>query len=119
MTMAAAHQQNDHLEPGKPAHQRPDAEEAGQGQADVEEDDDQGGEQGLPPGLGQGGVDDEQVLHPNGGHVGQADAQALEIWRHRQIPPKKVFPFFEPGIIIAPISGLSKNAEISYQVRRN
>ena len=117
---AAAHQQNDHLEPGKPAHQRADAEEAGQGQADIEEDDDQCGEHGLPPGLGQGGVDDEQVLHPDGCDVGQTDAQALEIWRHNMIPPKKVFPSLsEPGIIISPAPEIDKDAEISYQVRRN
>ncbi len=75
---AAAHDQNQALQPVEALHQRADAEEAGQRQADVEGDHDQGGEQGPPPGLGQGGVDDEQVLHPDGGDIGQTDGRP---WR--------------------------------------
>ena len=78
----SAGQQHDALEPGDALHQGPHAEETGQSQRDVKKDDDQGGQQGPPPGLGQGGVDDKQILHSDGGHVGQADGQALQKGGH-------------------------------------
>ena len=78
----SARQQDDKLQPGKALHQRADAEKAGQRQSHIKKHHDQGGEQGPPSGLGQGGVVDKQILHPNGGHVGQSDGQALEIRRH-------------------------------------
>ena len=74
--------QNDLLQPGKGLHQRADAQKAGKTQCDVEKDDDQRRQIGPAALLGQGGVDDEQVLQADGRHIGKAHRQALKINIH-------------------------------------
>ena len=102
----AAAQQQEELEEGEALHHRADAEEAEEGQGDVEKDDDEGGEESTVPGLGEGGVDDEEVLHPDGCHVGQADGQTLKIGGHGRAPFLLAF-LGKAGIMVSEAGGTS------------
>ena len=73
----AAHQEDRHAQPFEALHDGADPEKAGEGKRDVKENDDESGEIGPAALLGEGGVDDEEVLQSDGGHVGQPHGEAL------------------------------------------
>lgn len=68
---------------GEEGHEAADAEEAGKGEGYVKENDDEGGKKGFLKGRGSGCVDDEHILHADGGRIGQSQKKSLQDEIHR------------------------------------
>ena len=80
--------------------ERADAEEARQGQQDVEHDDDERGQHRLAARLGKRRIDDEQILHADGRDVRQPHRQSLQVEAHNTPLPNLTFgwmPLTQPN----------------------